>query len=127
MGPLNIFRIVATEFSDIADEDVFKWFSLVSPLISKRKFADLYDHALAYLTAHKMKMSGLGDSAMGKVDEALRVSSYSEGDVSIGFSVSQSNNMSIDAEFALTTYGLQYLQIRNSCIIPITSAGEDRI
>ena len=61
---------------------------------------------------------------MGKVDDALRVSSYSEGDVSIGFSVSQGNNMSVDAEYALTIYGIQYLSIRRSKIIPIISAGE---
>ena len=71
-----------------------------------------------------MKMAGRGDNSMGKVDDALRVSSYSEGDVSIGFSVSQGNNMSVDAEYALTIYGIQYLSIRRSKIIPIISAGE---
>ncbi len=121
---LEIFRMVATEFAAVADEEVFKWMGLAMPFISKKRFGKSYDHAIAYLTAHKMKMSGLGDNSMGKVDDALRVNNYHEGDASIGFSVSQANNMSVDAEYALTTYGLQYLQIRRTRIIPIISAGE---
>lgn len=124
MDALKIFRIVATEFSDVADEDVFKWIELAKPFVSRKKFGNTYEHALAYLAAHKLKMSGYGDTTMGKVDDALRVSSFSEGDASIGFSVSQGNNMSVDAEYALTIYGVQYLSIRRSKIIPIISAGE---
>jgi len=124
MGPLKIFRLVATEFAEIGDEAVFEWFEIVKPLISKKRYGKAYDNALAYLTAHKMKMAGLGDSSMGKVDDALRVGSYSEGEVSIGFSVSQGTNISPDAEYTLTAYGLQFLQIRRSCIIPILSSGE---
>lgn len=124
MCPLELFRLVAREFDDVADDDVFKWFDATKPFLSKKRFGNMYEHALVYLTAHRLKMAGYGDNSMGKVDDALRVSSYSEGDVSIGFSVSQGNNMSVDAEYALTSYGLQYLSIRRSKIIPITSAGE---
>lgn len=124
MKPLEIFRLVATEFEEVADEEVEKWMEFAKPFVSKKKFGNTYDHAIAYLTAHKLKMAGKGDNTMGKVDDALRVSSFSEGDASIGFSVSQSNNMAIDAEYALTIYGLQYLSIRRQRIIPIISAGE---
>lgn len=125
MTPLEIFRLVATEFKDVDDAEVEKWMELTKPFISKKKFGNTYNHALAYLTAHKFKMAGYGDNTMGKVDDALRVSSFSEGDASIGFSVSQANNMATDAEFALTSYGLQYLSIRRLRIIPIVSAGEN--
>ena len=125
MEPLEIFRLVATEFSEVEDEEVKKWMDLAKPFVSKKKFGNTYDHAIAYLTAHKLKMAGKGDNTMGKVDDALRVSSFSEGDASIGFSVSQGNNMAVDAEYALTIYGLQYLSIRRQRIIPIISAGEN--
>lgn len=125
MEPLEIFRLVATEFSEVEDEEVKKWMELAKPFVSKKKFGNTYDHAIAYLTAHKLKMAGKGDNTMGKVDDALRVSSFSEGDASIGFSVSQGNNMAVDAEYALTIYGLQYLSIRRQRIIPIISAGEN--
>ena len=125
MEPLEIFRLVATEFSEVEDEEVEKWMELAKPFVSKKKFGNTYDHAIAYLTAHKLKMAGKGDNTMGNVDDALRVSSFSEGDASIGFSVSQGNNMAVDAEYALTIYGLQYLSIRRQRIIPIVSAGEN--
>lgn len=125
MEPLELFRLVATEFSEVEDEEVEKWMELAKPFVSKKKFGNTYDHAIAYLTAHKLKMAGKGDNTMGKVDDALRVSSFSEGDASIGFSVSQGNNMAVDAEYALTIYGLQYLSIRRQRITPIISAGEN--
>lgn len=125
MTPLEIFRLVATEFQEVDDAEVVKWMELAKPFVSKEKFGNTYDHAIAYLTAHKLKMAGKGDNTMGKVDDALRVSSFSEGDASIGFSVSQGNNMAVDAEYALTIYGLQYLSIRRQRIIPIISAGEN--
>lgn len=124
MNAFEIIRVVAPEFKNVADDEVCKWIDFAKPFVSKKKFGNAYEHALAYLAAHKMKMAGRGDNSMGKVDDALRVSSYSEGDVSIGFSVSQGNNMSVDAEYALTIYGIQYLSIRRSKIIPIISAGE---
>lgn len=115
---------MAKEFSEIADDEIFMWIELAMPFVSKKKFGNTYEHALAYLAAHKLKMAGYGDTTMGKVDDALRVSSFSEGDASIGFSVSQVNNMSVDAEYSLTIYGLQYLSLRRSKVIPILSAGE---
>lgn len=65
MEPLEIFRLVATEFSEVEDEEVEKWMELAKPFVSKKKFGNTYDHAIAYLTAHKLKMAGKGDNTMG--------------------------------------------------------------
>ncbi len=82
---------------------------------------------LALLTAHRLKMSGYGDSSqLGTVGDSLRVNSYSEGETSIGFSVNQQTNLLADAELALTPYGLQFLSLRRLVVIPIRSAGETR-
>lgn len=122
MEPLEIFRLVATEFSEISDKEVEKWIELSKPFISKSRFGNTYNHVLAYLAAHKLKMAGYGDNSLGKVDDALRVSSFSEGDASIGFAVSQGSSLSVDAEYTLTSYGLQFLSIRRSKIVPIVSS-----
>jgi len=122
MEPLEIFRLVATEFSDISDGEVEKWIELSKPFISKNRFGNTYNHALAYLAAHKLKMAGYGDNSLGKVDDALRVSSFSEGDASIGFAVSQGGTLAVDSEYTLTVYGLQFLAIRRSKIVPILSS-----
>ncbi len=125
MTTLEIFRLIATEFSTISDTDVNKWIELTEPLISESRFGNTYKQALAYLTAHKMKMAGLGDTSVGKIDDMMRVSSYSEGSVSISYSTGGSGGANIaDEEYRLTAYGRQYLTIRCSKIIPIISAGE---
>jgi len=124
MTAIEIFRMVATEFSGTNDSDVEKWLELTAPLISKKRFGKLYEQAHALLTAHRMKMAGYGDSSYGTVGDTLRVGNYSEGDTSIGFTTSQANNLLADGELSLTPYGLEYLSLRRLVIIPIRSAGE---
>lgn len=124
MNAIQIFRLVATEFDKLTDETVGNWIELTAPLISKKRFGKLYDQALALLTAHRLKVSGYGDNTFGTVGDTLRVGSYSEGETSIGFTVNQSTNLMVDAELALTPYGLEYLSLRRLVVIPIRSAGE---
>lgn len=124
MNAIQIFRLVATEFEDLTDDTVEKWLELTAPMISKKRFGKLYDQALALLTAHRLKMSGYGDTTLGRVGDSLRVGSYSEGETSVSFTVSQGTNLLADAELALTPYGLEYLSLRRLVIIPIRSAGE---
>ena len=138
MEALEIFRMVAGEFKDIPDEDVIdesigtvkqygvkSFIDLYSDQISEKRFGKSYQKALAYLTAHKLKMTGYGDSGFsGNIADSLRVGSFSEGETSISFSTGQSANLQVDAEYALTTYGLEFLTLRRNAIIPIISAGE---
>jgi len=138
MEALDIFRIIATEFAYMPDENVIDeetgkikqygvktFLKLYSDQISERRFGKSYLKALAYLTAHKLKMSGYGDnSSNGKIADSLRVNSYSEGETSISFSTNQGTNLQADAEYALTVYGLEFLTLRRNAIIPILSAGE---
>lgn len=124
MNTLQIFRLVATEFDLLVDETIENWIELTAPLISKKRFGKLYDQALALLTAHRLKMSGYGDNTFGTVGDTLRVGSYSEGETSVGYTVNQSTNLMVDAELALTPYGLEYLSLRRLVVIPIRSAGE---
>lgn len=125
MKAIQIFRLVATEFDDLNDETVENWLELTAPMISKKRFGKLYEQALALLTAHRLKLSGYGDTTLGKVGDSLRVGSYSEGETSVSFTVSQATNLLADAELALTPYGLEYLSLRRLVIIPIRSAGEN--
>lgn len=124
MTDVELFRMYATEFSDISDYDVKKWISVVKPLISKKRFGKLYQQAIVLLAAHKMKLSGLGDNTTGSVGDVMRVSSYSEGEVSVSYGVTQNINATVDAEYTLTIYGLQYLDLRRLVIVPILVSGE---
>lgn len=136
MDALEIFRMVAKEFSDIPDDDVVddtgrvaqygvkSFIGLYADQISEKRFGASYQKALAYLTAHKLKMNGYGDAGTGTIADSLRVGSYSEGETSISYTTGQQTNLQVDAEYALTAYGLEFLTLRRNAIIPIVSAGE---
>ena len=142
MEALKIFRMVAAEFANIPDDDVTdpetgevkeyginSYLELYSDQISEKRFGSSSAKALAYLTAHKLKMSGLGNNeGTGNIAiaDSLRVGSYSEGETSISFTTNQQTNLQVDAEYALTVYGLEFLTLRRNAIIPIISAGEGR-
>lgn len=139
MDALEIFRLVATEFEDMPDEDVTdpetgkvtqygvkSFLELYADQISEKRFGSSYQKALAYLTAHKLKMNGYGNDSngIGVIADSLRVGSYSEGETSISFTTNQQTNLQVDAEYALTVYGLEFLTLRRNAVIPIISAGE---
>jgi hypothetical protein len=136
MQAIDIFRIVAPEFKDIPDENVVddqgnvtqygvkEYMDLYKDQISEKRFGSTYQKALAYLTAHKLKMLGHGDTSNGSIADSLRVGSYSEGETSISYTTNQGTNLQVDAEYALTVYGLEFLTLRRNAIIPIISAGE---
>lgn len=130
---LSIFRIIAPEFKGIADDVVLAWIALTSPLISKRRFGNLWAQALALYTAHRMKMANVGvevgddpleDVGGVGVGNLMRVANYSEGEVSVGFNHNIGQYTETNAELALTPYGIQYLSLRRMRITPIVSAGE---
>lgn len=137
MDALEIFRLVAAEFADMPDDDVVdpgtgkvtkhgvnSFLELYSDQISEKRFGKSYQKALAYLTAHKLKMNGYGNNENGLIGDSLRVGSYSEGETSISYTTNQETNLQVDAEYALTVYGLEFLTLRRNAVIPIISAGE---
>lgn len=124
MTDVELFRMNAGEFADVSDSDVLKWIRIVRPLISKKRFGRLYQQAIVLLAAHKMKLAGLGDNTTGSIGDIMRVSSYSEGEVSVSYGVAQNINATVDAEYTLTIYGLQYLNLRRLVIVPIVVSGE---
>ena len=138
MEALAIFRMVASEFATIPDDDTIvnsnttyginSYMELYKDQISKKRFGDMYNKALAYLTAHKLKMQGLGeDNGLGTIADSLRVSSFQEGESAVSFSTNQQTNLGVDAEYALTTYGLEFLTIKRTVVVPILCSGEDYV
>lgn len=127
MTALELIRLYGAEFEDIEDETLEKWIEAVTPMVSKKQFGKLYETALAYLVCHKLKMAGFGVNPLGElggIGVGFALNSVSEGGSSISFGAGQSSNLSPDAELGLTAYGLQYLQLRRSVIVPIHCSGE---
>lgn len=128
MTVIDMVRMLSgSEFNDVSDEDINNWDKFVSPMVSKRVLGSLYNQAKALLICHKMTLSGIGDNGMGelgKVKNSYTASSVSDGGTSISFANGGAGNTSMNAEFAMTVYGTQYLQLIRSCVVPIHVSGE---
>lgn len=121
-------KLGAGEFDNVSQKDIEWWVEFVTPMVSKKQFGKLYDHARALLICHKLKMAGLEDNAlgeMGKVKNGFSASSVSDGGSSISFASSGVGNLTTNAELGMTIYGMQYLQLLKMCVIPIHISGEE--
>ena len=127
MGVIEMIRMLSEEFRTAPEEDIEAWVEFCRPMVSKKQFGNLYNQALALLVCHKMKMAGLGENTLGelgKIGNAYAASSVSDGGSSISFASSGVGNTQADAEYTMTVYGAQFLQIRNLAVIPIHVSGE---
>ena len=133
MEAIEIFRLVAKEFANVTDDELEKWFQFTRPMVSRKEFGNLYEQALAYLTAHRMKMAGLGDVASSESGDglesismasALRLTSAHEGNVSVSFKSAGSSSSSGGGDYDLTVYGVEYQRLLRMAIIPIRCSGE---
>lgn len=131
MTIIDAIHLIGPEFDDLALNQLEHWVELTSPLVSKKLFGNLYEQAVAYLTCHKMKMAGLGAASplgdVGTIGVGFAVGSVSEGGSSISFGANQSSNLMTDAELGLTAYGVQFLTLRRSVIVPIRCSGESSV
>ena len=82
-----------------------------------------------------MKMAAVGtdESASGAFDDlggagaAFKIGSYTSGGESVSFnSAALTSQLSTDAEFSQTVYGVQFLTLRKRYAMAITNAGERR-
>lgn len=117
------FRMLAPEFIETGEEELAQWIELVKPEVSYKAFGSSYPHAVALLTAHKMKLAGKGESTIGKIGDFMNVASYTEGGTSVSFSTNQQSSLTPDASLTTTLYGMQFLELRRSHTVPITIQG----
>lgn len=123
MTVVEMVRLVSgEEFHGVPDSIIMKWDEFVSPLVSKKQFGKLYDRAKALLICHQLKMAGVGENtlgALGDIGNSLIASSVSDGGSSISFANSGASNTAVNAEYGMTKYGIQYLQLLRTCVVPI--------
>ena len=123
MTVVEMVRLVSgEEFQGVPDSIIEKWDEFVSPLVSKKQFGKLYDRAKALLICHQLKMAGVGENtlgALGDIGNSLIASSVSDGGSSISFANSGASNTAVNAEYGMTKYGIQYLQLIRVCVVPI--------
>uniref|UniRef100_A0A6M3M5Q7 DUF4054 domain-containing protein n=1 Tax=viral metagenome TaxID=1070528 RepID=A0A6M3M5Q7_9ZZZZ len=121
---LQIFRIVASEFSATADADVENWIELAASRHSGSQFGSNYEQAMAYYTAHMMTIQARAAaspaSAGGGGAPVGGVTSQKAGDISVGYGGAAAGGSTsvawdrVDASLTQTGYGLEYLTIRGT-------------
>ena len=52
----SLLRLIAPEFASTDEETVQQWIDLTKTLVSDTAFGEAYEQAVAYLTAHRMKI-----------------------------------------------------------------------
>ena len=135
MTAIECIRLVGTEFADVSDATMESWIEFVAPMVSKKQFGNLYNQALALLVCHYLAVAnvrtddsdstGGGDYSQVWVGGAsYGLESISDGTTSISFDNNFANATQKDAEYALTRYGMQYLQLRRLVVVPIHTSGE---
>lgn len=130
MTAIEIIRVIGSEFKDVEEDVIEQWIEIFRPMVSKKQFGKLYDQALALLICHKMKMAGMGENTLGDLSAAANgfsVASVSDGGSSISFANVGAGNLTTNAEFAMTPYGTQYLQLVKVCVVPIHISGEETL
>lgn len=126
MTAIEVIRLVGSEFDSVYDDAITQWIELVQPMVSKKRFGKNYEQAVALLVCHKLKMAGLGESSLiPSISDTARITSVTEGKTSVSFANNQYQKADPDAEFYLTSYGMQFLTLRRSLIVPILCSGQD--
>lgn len=87
----------------------------------EERWCNKYDIAQAYLTAHLLT-TGTASEAGDSAAKAGNIASKSAGGVSVSRNVATKDRSDADDFFASTTYGQQYMVIRNSCFIGVLTA-----
>lgn len=116
---LKVFRVIASEFNNLTDEEVTAMLELFSPMVSKHTFGTKYNLALAYFVAHIIALNGLYTTAQGSSTDGsvAGVKREKEGDLEREYAIPDASDyMSL---LYKTYYGRMYLQIMKMCAIGI--------
>lgn len=113
MTALEIFRLIAKEFSSMTDGEVSDYISLAELDISEGVYGALYEKALAYQAAHTIKLNELMSNGLSSV---YALKSEREGDLARTYAVSDTKTSD---PLSSTIYGQELLKIQRLCIIPI--------
>lgn len=113
MTALEIFRLIAKEFSGMTDNEVLEYIALAELDISEGIYGALYEKALVYSAAHTIKLNELMSGGLASV---FAVKSEKEGDLQRTYAVSDTKTCN---PLASTIYGQELLNMQRLCVVPI--------
>lgn len=116
MAISDIIDDIAPEFLNEDPARVTRFIGYTELQVSQDEFGDKYDIAVAYLTAHMLSLSNRNDEE-GTNGTSGKLTQRKEGDLTVSFALPQGLDQSKDGTLLLTSYGIEYLRLRDMCII----------
>ena len=107
---------IAPEFDNEDPARVLRFIGYAELQVSSDAFGSKYELAVAYLTSHMLSLSGRNDDE-GTNGTPGTITQKKEGDLSLSFALPQGLGQSKDGTLLLTSYGIEYLRLRDICII----------
>jgi len=118
MTVAEVIEDIAPEFLNEDPARIARFISYAELQVSENKFGAKYDLALAYLTCHMLALSGRNDEE-GTNGTAGNLTQKKEGDLAASFSLPSALNNSNDGELMTTSYGIEYLRLRDLCVMAV--------
>ncbi|NEZ65524.1 DUF4054 domain-containing protein [Leptolyngbyaceae cyanobacterium CCMR0082] len=112
------FKLDYPEFDSEEDTRVERLLTRAALRIDATQFGECYDEAHGLVVAHLLARSKESANSNGKGQGAL-VSVQVENQYSERYADPNSAISKADSEYASTTYGQQFLELRNALIVPI--------
>ena len=107
MTILDVLHDIAPEFTD--DIVNARFITYAECQVSESEFRCAYDLAVAYMTAHLQAVAGRDSGTSGFT------SSIKEGERSINYTPPSAT----DVDLMTTSYGAEFVRLKNSFVIPI--------
>lgn len=114
--------LIAPQFNEIDSDTLQQYYELVYPRISYASFGSQYVIAYANMMAHYMSLAldpyynSAGTISKKQIgDQSVSFNNTNKGASLLGFS-----NYAVDQDFCRTKYGITYLSILASAILPAT-------
>lgn len=116
MAITDIIKDIAPEFDNEIVAHVERFIGYAELQVSSNAFGERYNIAVAYLACHMMSLAGRNDDE-GTNGQVGNLTQKKEGDLSASFALPNAFNNSNDATLMMTSYGIEYMRLRNLCVI----------
>lgn len=111
-----VIEDIAPEFLNEDPARIARFIGYVELQVSSLQFAERHELAVAYLTCHMIALSNRNDDE-GTSGNPGMITQKKEGDLGLSFSLPDALKMGNTGTLLLTSYGIEYLRLKNMCII----------
>lgn len=116
MTVADVIEDIAPEFATEDPARIARFIEYAELQVSSNAFGAKYELAVAYLTCHMLSLANRNDDE-GTNGAVGILTQKKEGDLSASFALPTGLSNCNDGTLLLTSYGIEYLRIRDMCII----------